>query len=163
MKDKRIDIASMTNPTRSQQQLCDNFFVRKTSPNRFVKKISMDNDEPESREHSSFDETTLGRGSNLRRFGSAAPILTSTPTPTPTSTFESRNNVLERHPIRRPNFLKSPNLPLGSHHTRNVLRIENSDDETEDDSSSVVSKDSNSNENFAFCKMMSCGLVERGE
>jgi hypothetical protein len=34
---------------------------------------------------------------------------------------------------QKQSYLKSPNLPLGSRQTRNVLRVENSDDETEDD------------------------------
>ena len=39
MKDKRIVIASMTNPTRSQQQLCDNFFCSKNKSEPIRQKI----------------------------------------------------------------------------------------------------------------------------
>ena len=39
MKDKRIVIASMTKPTRSQQQLCDNFFCSKNKSEPIREKI----------------------------------------------------------------------------------------------------------------------------
>ena len=69
-----------------------------------------------------------------------------------TGMFENRSNIVsDRHP-RRPNYHKSPNLPFGGQ-TRSVLRLETSEDDTEDDASSILSKSSNSIENVAICKL----------
>ena len=69
-----------------------------------------------------------------------------------TGMFENRSNIVsDRHP-RRPNYHKSPNLPFGGP-TRSVLRLETSEDDTEDDASSILSKSSNSIENVAICKL----------
>jgi hypothetical protein len=122
------------------------------SSTRIGQKFSMEDENRDRDRDRSFDES-----SNLRRFSSAAPLLTSSSSNN-VSTFENRNNVLERHP-RKPNFHKSPNLPVGSNSTRNVFRVENSEDDTEDDASSVVSKDSN--ENFPYCKSNGCQMPQR--
>jgi hypothetical protein len=104
-------------------------------------------------------DRSFDNSSNLRRFSSATQMSTSTGGSS-TNVAEIRNNVLlERHSPRRQNFHRSPNLPIGLSvggfnvgASRHVLRLENSEDDTEDDSSSIVSKNSNENENFAFCK-----------
>jgi len=113
-------------------------------------------DEEEGRDRS------FENSSNLRRFSSATQMSTSTGGSS-TNVAEIRNNVLlERHSPRRQNFHRSPNLPIGLNvggfnvvgASRNVQRLENSEDDTEDDTSSIVSKNSNENESFAFCKFL---------
>ena len=126
-----------------------NVFENRTNPSGLSETQNQPSSFSENRTNTTFENRSNGSNFSENRTNVSAMLENRTNT---TGMFENRSNIVsDRHP-RRPNYHKSPNLPFGGQ-TRSVLRLETSEDDTEDDASSILSKSSNSIENVAICKL----------